>query len=233
MDIRILPEDVLLMVRFVEVSNHMNSRVSMSVDQTRILLHVIDSFQTTELDYGVDSTCSTVIDSVFYFDIDCQEFIDVVGRSCGDVQIRVEDSRWVVSTTMGSEELSVKRRTQGPVKVLQTSSLPRFTLPATVLFKQAGSACISIAPVCVCIENSELQISTKTEFIAFRSVIPVSIPQCAGPTHFTFKYLKYVIPWMRKGSKVLNTTMDQASWILFIPTKKKDIIITFRGMVTN
>jgi hypothetical protein len=131
---------------------------------------------------------------------------------------------------MGSEELHVKRQTQGRGNTNTHLSLSHhFSLPAAVLFKQAGSACISIAPVCVCIEDHELKISTKTEFIAFHSVIPVSIAQSAGPTNFTFKYLKYVIPWMRKGIRVLNTVIDKTSWILFIPTKKKDIIITFRG----
>jgi hypothetical protein len=73
--------------------------------------------------------------------------------------------------------------------------------------------------------------STKTEFIAYRSVIPVPISHCPGPTNFTFKYLKYVIPWMRKGTRVLNTQIDSTGWVLLVPTKKKDLVITFRGSV--
>lgn len=232
MIINVSSEDVLLMVRFTEVANHMNRFVDVSVVQNQIKLSVIDTFHTTELNYSVDSSSSTSPSpSSCYFQIGCQDFINVIGRSCGDVQLTVEDHRWIVSTTMGSEELPVRRGPPvGGAVVGSTTSRPLFTLPATVLFKQAGSACVSVAPARVSIDDHVMHISTTSEFVTYRSVIPVpTISHCPGPTDFTFKYLKFIIPWMRKGTRVLNTYMDQTDWTLFIPTKKRDLVVILRG----
>jgi hypothetical protein len=103
-------------------------------------------------------------------------------------------------------------------------------LPASVFFKQAGSACISIGPINVRVEDYQLHISTRSEYVDFQATIPVpTVSCCPGPQNFTFKYLKYVIPWMRKGTKELVSFMDETRWRVHIPTKKHDIMVSFRS----
>jgi hypothetical protein len=162
----------------------MNTNVQMSIFSTYIQLYVSDSFQTTELNYTVD----VVSDQTnVHFQIPCQEFIDVVGRSCGDIQILFDSSSWTVCTTSGSEKsVRVKQSVQS-YQMIHPSSIVH--LPASVFFKQAGSACISIGPINVRIEDYHLHISTKSEFIEFESTIPTpNIETCPGPDNFTFKY---------------------------------------------